>query len=73
METRSGPPRPIRPAARHDHSRATLSIAEAAWELGVCAETAYRAAKRGELPGAFRFGRTWRVSREPFEGWLQSR
>jgi excisionase family DNA binding protein len=53
--------------------RATLSIAEAAWELGVCTETAYRQAKRGELPGAFKFGRRWVVSREAFERWLENR
>lgn len=74
VEQRGGPPRPIRPDDPGEHSlRATLSISDVAWELGVCAETVYRRAKAGELPGAFKIGRTWRVSREPFQRWLSSR
>jgi excisionase family DNA binding protein len=55
------------------HPRATLFVPEAAWELGICTETAYRQAKRGDLPGAFKFGRRWLVSRDAFERWLASR
>jgi excisionase family DNA binding protein len=74
MEERAGPPRPVRLHASEEfHARATLSIAEAAWELGVCTETAYRQAKSGQLPGAFKFGRRWIVSREAFERWLETR
>lgn len=74
VKERVGPPRPTRPDDARQHDvRATLSISEAAWELGVCAETVYRRAKVGELPGAFKIGRTWRVSREPFDRWLSSR
>src|SRR5579863_8732715 len=73
MEERAGPRRPVRLRAEESHARATLSISEAAWELGVCTETLYRQAKRGELPGAFKFGRRWIVSREPFERWLENR
>lgn len=51
--------------------RPTLSMSEAAWALGVCEEMCYRRARTGELPGAFRFGRRWIVSREPFERWLR--
>jgi transposase-like protein len=59
-----GPPRPMQADDPGEHSlRATLSISDVAWELGVCAETVYRRAKAGELPGAFKIGRTWRVAR----------
>lgn len=64
----------FRPARNEGRGlRSTLSIPEVAWELGVCAETAYRRAKSGQLPGAFKLGRTWRVSRESFERWLACR
>lgn len=38
------------------------SIAEAAELLGISRDLAYDLALRGELPGAFRLGRRWRVS-----------
>ena len=69
----SGAPHRMRPTVARDHPRSTLSIPEAAWELGICTETAYRQAKRGDLPGAFKFGRRWLVSRDAFERWLASR
>lgn len=56
--------------ARSDKERPTLTIPEAAWALNVSVETAYRRAKIGDLPGAFRFGRRWVVSREAFNRFL---
>jgi excisionase family DNA binding protein len=38
------------------------SIPEAAELLGISRDLAYDLALRGELPGAFRLGRRWRVS-----------
>ena len=38
------------------------SLAWAAEELGISKSTAYRLAESGQLPGAFRVGRQWRVS-----------
>ena len=40
-----------------------LSIPEAAALPGLSAETAYRLARRGELPGAVKLGRSWLISR----------
>jgi len=37
------------------------TIAEAAERLSLSEATAYRLARRGELPGAARIGRSWRV------------
>jgi hypothetical protein len=39
----------------------------AAGRLGICWETARRLASVGELPGAFRVGKAWRVSVPTFE------
>ncbi len=51
----------------------TLSIPEVASELGISDRSAYRLARLGRLPGAFRIGdRRWRVSREAFEGFLSN-
>ena len=60
------------PPARSERERPTLTIPEAAWALNISVETAYRNAKRGDLPGAFRFGRRWVVSREAFNRFLQN-
>lgn len=38
------------------------SIPWAANHLGISANLAYQLAERGDLPGAFRLGRRWRVS-----------
>ncbi len=73
VKDRSGPPVRMSANPGTEQVRATLSISEAAWELGVCTETAYRQAKSGQLPGAFKFGRRWIVSREAFERWLETR
>jgi len=39
-----------------------LSVPQAADQLGISKDLAYELARRGELPGAFRLGRRWRVS-----------
>lgn len=39
-----------------------VPLSWAAQRLGVCQKTAVRLANRGELPGAFRIGKSWRVS-----------
>lgn len=39
-----------------------ITIPQAARRLGIASKTAYELAARGELPGAFRLGRRWRVS-----------
>lgn len=41
--------------------RATVTVEEAANLLGIGIQTAYLAARRGELPGCFRVGRRWIV------------
>jgi excisionase family DNA binding protein len=65
-DKRGGPP----PSARHDGPGGELdrrdpyvaSVPEAAKLLGISKDLAYDLALRGELPGAFRLGRRWRVS-----------
>jgi excisionase family DNA binding protein len=44
-----------------------LTIEEAAKALRIGRTAAYEAARRGDLPGAVRIGRTWRVSRHQLE------
>lgn len=39
-----------------------LTVLQAAARLGISKDLAYELARRGELPGAFRLGRRWRVS-----------
>ncbi len=38
-------------------------LAWAADQLGIAVSTAYRLAQAGEIPGAFRIGAQWRVSK----------
>jgi excisionase family DNA binding protein len=65
-DERKGAPRP----GRHDGPGGDLdrrdpyvaSVPEAAKLLGISKDLAYDLALRGELPGAFRLGRRWRVS-----------
>ena len=40
----------------------SLSVPQAAERLGISKDLAYALTRRGELPGAFRIGRRWRVS-----------
>jgi excisionase family DNA binding protein len=73
VAAKSESPRPIRPRAESDQAaRPTMTIPEVAWALGVSVEHAYRRAKAGELPGAFKFGRRWVVSREAFNRFLEN-
>jgi excisionase family DNA binding protein len=39
-----------------------LSVPHTAKQLGISKDLAHELARRGELPGAFRLGRRWRVS-----------
>ena len=48
---------------RHGHDPNVITVPEAARELGISNDLAYSLARRGELPGAFQFGRRWLVSR----------
>ncbi len=41
-------------------------LAWAAEQLGIAVSTAYRLAQAGEIPGAFRIGAQWRVSKPKF-------
>lgn len=41
---------------------AVMTIPRAAHILGISIDLAYDLARRGTLPGAFQFGRCWRVS-----------
>ena len=47
--------------------RLTVNLEDAARVLGVSRAHIYAAANRGELPGAFRVGRRWLVSRRALE------
>jgi excisionase family DNA binding protein len=49
-----------------------LTLPVAAEVLGISAETARKLAVRGELPGAIRIGRQWRVSRPALEQFLSA-
>ena len=56
--------------------RLTISIHEAARTLGIGRDLTYQLAQRGQLPGAVRLGRKWRVCRPVLEralteGWQQ--
>jgi excisionase family DNA binding protein len=56
-----------------DNKRLTLSIAEAATELGISKSMAYDLARRRRLPGAIRIGhRRIVVSRFQLERYLQT-
>ena len=46
-----------------------LQIDAAARLLSVSRSRAYALAARGQLPGAVRLGRTWRVNRRALEEW----
>ncbi len=54
------------PERRRRQSR-TMSVEEAADELGIGRTTAYMAARNGTLPGVIRIGRRVVVSREAIE------
>lgn len=52
-------------------ARKTLTIAEAAKELGIGINQAYEAANRGDIP-TLRIGKRWLVPRAAFEKKLES-
>jgi len=51
--------------------RLTISVPEAAVRLGIGTTRAWEMARRGELPGAFRLGRSVRVSVEALRRWIE--
>ena len=50
--------------------RMTISVEEAALQLGIGRNLAYELARRGELPGAIRLGRRILVSKKALESFL---
>ena len=48
----------------------TLTVEEAARELGIGRDLAYRLARQGELPGVRRLGSRYLVSRDALERYL---
>jgi excisionase family DNA binding protein len=50
--------------------RATMTIEESADYLGICRSGAYSAAQRKELPGAFKIGGRWLVSKAILEKFI---
>ena len=48
--------------ARYGHDPNVITVPQAARLLGISPDLAYSLARRGELPGAFQFGRRWVVS-----------
>jgi hypothetical protein len=53
------------------NERRTINLWPAAGgQLGLSKNATYEAAARGAIPGAFRIGKRWLVSREPFERFL---
>ena len=49
------------------HERMTISVVEAGARLGIGRDLSYQLARTGQLPGALRLGRLWRVSRPVLE------
>ena len=47
--------------------RRTVNVVDAARILGLSASAAYRAARRGDLPGVFRIGSRYLVGRDALE------
>ena len=50
----------------------SISLKEAAAELGVSSEHVRRLAVAGQLPGAYRLGRRWLVHRERFTAFIEA-
>ena len=54
--------------------RRTINLwPDAGGQLGLSKNSTYEAAERGEVPGAFRIGKRWLVSRETFERFLSGK
>ena len=51
---------------------ATITVREAADLLGIGINKAYDLANTGQLPGAFKLGEQWKVSRSVLEEYLAS-
>lgn len=51
---------------------ATITVREAADLLGIGINKAYDLANASQLPGAFKIGMTWKVSRSVLEDYLAS-
>jgi excisionase family DNA binding protein len=49
----------------------TISVPEAATRLGIGVTKGWQLARRGELPGMFRVGRSVRVSVEALRRWVE--
>ena len=49
-----------------------MEVTEVAFILGVHKALVYKLAKEDRLPGAFRIGKTIRVSRTVFDEWLRN-
>lgn len=47
-----------------------MNVEEAARRLNLNTKTVYEAIKRGQIPGAVRIGRAYRLSRKVFLNWL---
>lgn len=56
------PEEPKKDSRRRGRDPNVISVPEAAELLGISPDLAYSLARRGELPGAFQFGRRWVVS-----------
>lgn len=52
--------------------RVTMSVEEAAQELGLCTKVVYELAHREDFP-AFRWGRRVRINREGLRLWVNAR
>ena len=50
----------------------TLTVTEAAQVLGIGRQTAYDLVVAGKLPGAFRLGKRWLVSKRALERFLEA-
>lgn len=47
-----------------------ITVSEVAQRLDMDTKAVYRALSRGEIPGALRVGRAFRISRRVFFAWL---
>ena len=67
-QSRSGALKARRPKKRSpkESSPLTISIDEVARIWGICRQSAYTAARNGQVPGAFRVGRRYLVARKAF-------
>jgi excisionase family DNA binding protein len=54
--------------SKSQHQRRTINLwPDAGRQLGLGKNATYEAAERGEIPGVFRIGGRWLVSREAFD------